>query len=530
MAEAKPAVQSASGPSGLRLAELVGALSLAVDLGLGQPMEHLARSCLVACRLGQRMGLDDEERAGLYYVAMLGWVGCIADSHEAAAWFGDDISYRAEVYDIDMKPLPFFGYLMRRAGSGQSPTRRVLVGANLVATGARSVQDSLRAHCQVTGRIAERLGLGPDVCDPLQQIFSRWDAKGLPAGLGGERVAIAVRMWQIADVAEVYHRRGGVEAAVEVARRRSGSQFDPAVVDEFIACAGEILDALPEGSCWDDLIDAEPALRPVLSERQFDAVLEVFADYADLKSPYLRGHSRGVADLAAAAARRLGLPANEILAVRRAGLVHDIGRTGVPNSIWDKPGPLSTVEQERVRLHSYYTERMLARPPALAALGAIAGLAHERLDGSGYHRGLSAASIPMPARVLAAADTYHAMVEPRPYRQTLTGDTAARNLHEEVRAGRLDGNAVDAVLRSVGHKPSRPPAGPAGLTPREVEVLALLARGASNRQIARGLGITPKTVGNHVEHIYTKAGVTTRAAAAMFALQNGLLRSVEPIG
>ncbi|MGH3449402.1 MAG: HD domain-containing phosphohydrolase, partial [Haloechinothrix sp.] len=199
-----------SGSSGLRLAELVGALSLAVDLGLGQPMEHLARSCLVACRLGQRMGLDDDERASLYYVAMMGWVGCIADSHEAATWFGDDITYRAGVYDIDMKPLPFLGYLLRRAGSGGSPARRIGAGAAVVATGGRGVQDSLRAHCQVTANIAERLGLGPAVCDPLQQIFARWDAKGLPAGVGGDRIALPVRLWHLADVAEVHYRRSGV--------------------------------------------------------------------------------------------------------------------------------------------------------------------------------------------------------------------------------------------------------------------------------------------------------------------------------
>jgi hypothetical protein len=193
MTESTSLARSRPAPSGLRLAELVGALSLAVDLGLGQPMEHLARSCLLACRLGEEMGLGEGERAALYYVALLGWVGCIADSRDAAAWFGDDLTYRAGAYDVDMKPLPFLGYLLRRAGTGGSPARRLGVGAALVATGARGVQQSLHAHCQVTAVIAERLGLGPEVCGPLQQIFARWDAKGLPAGLGGEQVALTVR-------------------------------------------------------------------------------------------------------------------------------------------------------------------------------------------------------------------------------------------------------------------------------------------------------------------------------------------------
>ena len=249
-------------PSGVRLAELVGALSLAVDLGLGQPMEHVARSCLLACRLGERMGAGDEERASMYYVALLGWVGCIADSHDAAQYFGDDISYRAGVYDVDMAPLPFLGYLLGRAGSGGSPARRVGVGAALLATGARGVQRSLHTHCHVTGSVAERLGLGPEVRGPLQQIFARWDGKGLPSGVRGEQIAVGVRLWQVADVADVHHRRGGVAAAVDVARQRRGSQFDPAVVDAFGECADELFADLSDSSTWDDMVQAEPALRP----------------------------------------------------------------------------------------------------------------------------------------------------------------------------------------------------------------------------------------------------------------------------
>ncbi|HEX5495883.1 MAG TPA: HD domain-containing phosphohydrolase [Mycobacteriales bacterium] len=520
----------ASGPSGLRLAEIVGALSLAVDLGLGQPMEHVARSCLIACRLGERMGLDDTERASLYYVAMLGWVGCIADSHQASTWFGDDIAYRAGVYDVDAKPLPFLGYLLRRAGSDGSPARRIGIGAALVATGARSVQESLTAHCQVTADIAGRLGLGPTVCEPLHQIFARWDGRGLPKGLAGERIALPVRLWHVADVAEVHHRRGGVAAAVEVARQRGGSQFDPAVVAEFAGGAEAIFASLPAGSSWDDLVDAEPALRPELTHTELDAALSVFADYADLKSPYLRGHSRGVADLVGAAAKRVGLPPEQVRTARRAALVHDIGRTGIPNTIWDKAEPLTTAERERVRMHSYYTERMLARPARLAEIGAIAALAHERLDGSGYHRGLPAAAIGMPGRLLAAADTYHASLEPRPHRESVPAEQAAHRLRDAARTGLLDPEAVDAVLAVAGHRPTQHPAGPAGLTVRERQVLELLARGASNRQIARRLGITPKTAGNHVERIYAKTGVTTRAAATLFAMRHGLLRTLEPFG
>ncbi|HEX2176535.1 MAG TPA: HD domain-containing phosphohydrolase, partial [Nocardioidaceae bacterium] len=391
------------------------------------------------------------------------------------------------------------------------------------------VQDSLRGHCQVTGQIARRLGLGPEVCEPLQQVFARWDGKGLPRGLRGEDIALPIRVWHLADVAEVHQRRGGVDAAVSVARERRGGQFDPTLVDAFVDAAEELFSDLPVDSAWADTVHADPGLGRILTQSELDRALEVIADYADLKSSYFGGHSRGVADLAVAAGRLVGVGDDQLRTLRRAALVHDVGRTGVPNTIWDKPGALTMAEYERVRLHAYYTERMLVRPAALAEIGAVAALAHERLDGSGYHRGLPALAIPTTGRVLAAADAYHAMLEPRPHREPLSQRAAADALQAEARAGRLDARAVDAVLMAAGHTGGTP-AAPAGLTAREVDVLVLLSRGASNKQVARRLGISPKTVGNHVEHIYAKAGVTTRSAATLFAMQHGLLRSLDPLG
>lgn len=223
-----------------------------------------------------------------------------------------------------------------------------------------------------------------------------------------------------------------------------------------------------------------------------------------------------------------GLPANDVVAVRRAGLVHDLGRHGVPASIWDKPGPLTQAESERVRLHAYYTERMLAGAPALARLVPIAATHHERLDGSGYHKGLPGAVLTPNARILAAADAYHAMTEPRPYRPAKTPREALSELRADVRRGRLGAEAVDAVLTAAGQARGKRRQGPSGLTPREVEVLTLIARGASSRQVARTLGIAPRTASTHVERIYMKIGVSTRSTATLFAMQHGLLDTVEP--
>jgi HD-GYP domain-containing protein (c-di-GMP phosphodiesterase class II) len=253
--------------------------------------------------------------------------------------------------------------------------------------------------------------------------------------------------------------------------------------------------------------------------------LEAIADLVDLKSVYLAGHSRGVANLAAEAARGSGLASAEVVTVRRAGLIHDLGRLGVSNAIWDKPGPLSETELERVRLHPYLTERMLARVPALAGSREIAVRHHERLDGSGYPRGLTGASLTPSDRLLAVADAYHALSEPRPYREPLSPSAAASQLARDAKGGRLDGDAVNAVLRAAGQRAPARRDWPNGLTRREVEVLGLIARGHTSREIGRRLSMTSKTAANHTEHIYLKLGVSSRAAATLFATQHGLVGS-----
>ena len=371
-------------------------------------------------------------------------------------------------------------------------------------------------------RLTERLGLGDDVRQSLKESFERWDGKGL-FGAKGEEIRLTSRLVYLADVVAVFHRIGGVDAAVAVAKERSGTHFDPALVDLFCRQAPELLSDLDAGTNWDTVIAAEPQLGRLVSAEQFDDILEAIGDFADLKSPYTIGHSRAVADLAAEAARIYGLPEDAVVTIRRAGLVHDIGRLGVSNAIWDKRGALTQAEMERVRLHPYLSERMLAFSPALAPLGAIAVQHHERLDGSGYPRGLSGDAISPAGRILAAADTYRAMTELRPHRPARSSEEAASELRAEVTAGRLDGDAANAVLRAAGHQVRARRDWPAGLTAREVEVLKLVACGLSNKEIAERLVISRKTAGNHVEHIYTKIGVSNRARAGLFAMQHGLM-------
>jgi HD-GYP domain-containing protein (c-di-GMP phosphodiesterase class II) len=509
----------------LRLAELIAALSLATDLGLGMPQEHVLRQCRIALGLADRIGVDDAERAAVYYTAMLAWVGCTADSHELAAQFGDEIEFRAAAHEVDLAGEPMMDFLLSRVGAGRSPVERARMAAEVVTTRGRVAAEAMTAHCQVASQIARRFGLGPEVQMPLVHVFARWDGKGIPDGTGGEELPLAIRLVQIAAIAEVQHRNGGVDAAVAVARERAGGQFDPRLVEAFTDCAPELLGGLAEESSWDAVIAAEPGLIKPLVGEQLDAALETLADFGDLKSPWFTGHSRGVAKLAEAAARAAGLPDETVAELRRAALVHDLGRTGVPNTIWDKRGPLTDAEWERVRLHPYYAERMLARPDALARLGAIAACHHERLDGSGYHRSLPGSALSPSARILAAADAYHAMTEARPHRDALEAEQAATTLRAEVRAGRIDADAAEDVLTAAGHgrAGARERARPAGLTARELEVLLLVARGASSREVAQELTITEKTARNHIEHIYSKLDVSTRAEASLYAMRHGLV-------
>jgi HD-GYP domain-containing protein (c-di-GMP phosphodiesterase class II) len=510
-----------------RLAELVGALSLGVDLGFGQPMEHVLRQCLIALRIAEQAGLDEETRGVVYYTALLINVGCHTDAHEQAKWFGDDISLKSTKYDYEFRSLRGAAASVRQIGAGNAPLHRFRLGLEFIMSGHKELDDMVAEHARRARMLAEQLGLPDAVLDALRSSYEQWDGRGWPGEVKGDAMPVAARVAALAEFVEVAHRVGGVEAARDMARRRSGKQFDPTLAALVRDRAEEILDGLDDVGTWSAVIDAEPALADVLTGDRFDASLAAIADFIDLKSPYTLGHARAVADLAAAAGLQLGMTDGDVRALRRAGLVHGFGRLGVSNSIWDKRGPLGAGEWERVRMHPYITERMLQQSPALAPLGQIAVELRERLDGSGYPRRLSGAAISRPARILAAADAYQAMREPRPHREAREAADAAAELRAEVRAGRFDGEAAEAVLSAAGHRVRRRREGPAGLTAREVEVLRLLAQGLSNKEIAQRLVISPKTAGNHIEHIYAKIDASSRATASLFAMQHGLLPEEE---
>jgi HD-GYP domain-containing protein (c-di-GMP phosphodiesterase class II) len=506
-----------------RLAELVAALSLGIDLGFGQPMEHVLRQCLIALRLADAIGLDEEQRAVVYYTALLVNVGCHSDAHEQAKWFGDDLAMKAIKYDHEPRSLRMAATGMSFLGSGHPPLHRFRLGLEFALSGHREVDGMIEHHAAIARTMGAQLGLPVAVLDALVAAYERYDGRGWPGKLSGERVPLAARIASLAEYVEVANRVGGAEAVRALARERRVAQFDPELADLVDAEAGVILSGLDAVGTWDAVIDAEPALAVVLAGGKFDDALLAIGNFVDLKSPYFLGHARAVGDLAAEAGARLGLPESEVRTLRRAGYVHDLGRLGVSNAIWDKRDALGAGEWERIRMHPYLTKRMLSQSEALAPLAAIAVQHRERLDGSGYPSGLSGAAITPAARILAAADAYQAMREPRPHRPARAAADAAGELRAEVRAARLDGDAVEAVLAAAGHRVVRRREGPAGLTAREVEVLRLLARGLTNREIAARLVVSPRTVGTHVEHVYAKTRATNRAAASLFAMHHGLL-------
>jgi HD-GYP domain-containing protein (c-di-GMP phosphodiesterase class II) len=517
-------------PGGVRLAELVAALSLGIDLGFGQPMEHVLRQSLIALRLAEQAGVGEDDRVAVYYTGLLVNVGCHTDAHEQAKWFGDDIALKGDKYTLPLRGVKSAVAGLRRVGAGSDTALdRFRLGLEFVVSAHHDLSGMLSHHSEMARRLGEELGLPEETLDALDASYEQWDGKGWPGVLSGGDVPLAARLAALGEFTEVAHRLGGVEAARALVRERRGKQFDPELADEFDAHAEILLSGLDTADTWEAVIGAEPALAVVLVGDRFDAALLAVADFIDLKSPYSLGHARAVAELAADAATGVGMSPAEVRTVRRAGLVHCFGKLGVSNAILDKRTPLGAGERERMRMVPYLTERMLRQSPALASLGAIAVQHRERLDGSGHPGGLTGASISRSARVLGAADAYRSMREPRAHREPRSAAEAASRLRTEVRAGRLDPDAVEAVLAAAGHRAARRRAGAAGLTAREVDVLRLLARGCSNKDIAARLVISPKTVANHVEHIYTKIGAANRAAAAWFATQHGLLADEEPV-
>jgi HD-GYP domain-containing protein (c-di-GMP phosphodiesterase class II) len=507
----------------LRLAEAAGVLSLATDLAMGQPLEHGLRTAVLAVRLAQAMSLPEDGQVTVFYTGVLHFAGCTAESEIDARFFGDELVARPQMMAVAFgSRLDLMATAARVAHPGLARHARAAAMARSVFGGVAEFRKWAASHCDVARVLGARMGLPGQVQVALRHLWERWDGNGMPGVLQGEQIPLAVRIMQVAQDADIARQHGGTEFAGRVLAGRAGSGLDPRVVSAFLELGDQVYEGLGAPSIWEEAMLAEPGPQPVVVGERLDACLSAIADFADLKSMWTVGHSRAVAKLAGRSAAAAGLAPRDMVLLRRAALVHDIGRVAVPVNVWGKPGPLNRDEREQVRLHAYHSERVLDAAAGLRPLARLAGSHGERCDGSGYHRGSRSGDLPFTARLLAAADCYQAMCEPRPHRAALTPAAAADQLCQEAEAGKLAPEAVTAVLTAAG-QPRQAVRRPAGLSERECEVLRLLARGMTTKQIAHQLGISPKTCDHHIQRLYAKAGVSTRAGATLFALEHGFV-------
>jgi HD-GYP domain-containing protein (c-di-GMP phosphodiesterase class II) len=517
-------VENGAMPRAVRLADLLAGLSIASDLGFGLPPETAMRACLAGTRLARACGLPEPDVRDSFFASLLLHVGCPGFSHETAILFGNELALTRAVARINLAdPADFETTLIPEATRGLPPAARRRLTERIRQADPEFGARYDTASCEIGSSVARRIGLGSSVERALYEVGEWWNGGGAPQGLREEAISIGARIAHVAADAVVLDDLGGADLAVAGLRTRAGTVLDPGLVEGFATRSTEILDRT--GDPRECLLEEEPWPGEERDRADLPALAAVFGDVADLKFPALHGHSSGVAALAVEAARRLRLDDRTCADLEVAAHLHDLGRLAVTNAIWEKPGPLTSAEWEQVRMHPYHSERILATSSTLERLAPLVGMHHERIDGSGYHRGAASREQPVAVRVLAAADAFHAMTQDRPHRARLGDERAADELARDAGAGRLDGECVAAVLEVAGQaRPRTLDLRPAGLTDREIDVLRLVAYGFSNPDIARKLVISRRTAEHHVQHIYAKVGVSSRPALALFAMEHDLFR------
>ena len=517
----------------IRRAEFMMILAYASDLATGHSRDFALRSCVLAMRIADLAGLSIEDRRNAYHQSMLRYVGCNADTPLLSAAFGDEIALRRDLVGLDMGDRAELGkafvQAFKRHYFDLAPAaleRAIEEGLSQAVSVSRPV---LTAHCEVAVRIGERLGLTDEIRRNLGQIYERWDGKGLPRGLKGDEVSPAVRLITLAQDAIALSDAHGVETMARIVASRADGPYEGELARLVSADAPALMAGVGATVDRETVLALEPDPPATLNESECDEAFLAIADMIDMRMPFTQGHSRAVAELAEAAGRLAGMPEADVRALRWAGLVHDIGELIVPVATWMREGPLSVRERDAARLHAYYGERALAAFGAQGEpMAAIVLRHHERLDASGYHRKVGGADLSPAARILAAAEAFQTAREERPHRKSLSTEAAASKLREEARAGRICPDAAEAVLTVAGQPSRRAPARPlSGMTPREIEVLRWIAAGLTAKETARKLNISPKTADHHIQSLYGKIGVTTRAAAALYAVEHGVLRAGE---
>ncbi len=442
-----------SSPTQLRLSDLISALSYALDLTEGQPMGHAVKCCLLAMRLADILQLPEHQKSDLYYATLLKDAGC---SSNAARMYdilgGDERKAKQEVKSTDWTRVTFEGmeYLLRNVMPGKSRLERVFAIASVATNRDAQTRELINMRCNRGAQIAKKIGFTEAMSSGVYSLDEHWNGKGFPEGLEGGQIPLLSRIMNLCQTLEVFVTLNGPHDAMQVLRDRSGTWFDPELVEAALRLEEdqELWKLLEQDRVRDEVIELEPSGGIMyVDEGRLDGVCEAFASVIDVKSPFTHTHSRGVTSVAVAICQRLGLPEGDVTLVRRAALLHDIGKLSVPNNILDKPGKLTAAEWETVRLHPYYTQRILERIRGFQHLAFVASSHHERLDGRGYFRNLNAEQLPLTARAIAVADIYDALSSKRPYRSALAKSEVFRIMAVDVPTA-LDADCF-AALKSL---------------------------------------------------------------------------------
>jgi HD-GYP domain-containing protein (c-di-GMP phosphodiesterase class II) len=513
----------------IRMAEILGAFSLATDLGMALPFGQALRACYIAMRIARELRLATEDEAVLYYSTLLMHSGCAASSSVMAALVrGDEMEASRDLTKRDYgNPLEVIGWLAQNVTPAASAYVRAQYVFQAIANAPRFRREGEIGTCEVGALMARRLGMPAGVEQTLLHLYEHWDGTG-NNHLRREQIPVCARIVEPASMLEIVHETRGRAAMQNLAVAQRGKMFAPQVTDAFLRVAKDahFWEQLTSEDLRDIVLDFEPdSPRKFIRMDEFENIVLAFADFADAKSIATLGHAKGTAQVAEAIARRMSLETNEVDTIRRAALLHDLGLVAIGVNIIEKQAPLTMAEQEKMRLHPYYTERILSSAPLLRPLASIAGAHHEWMNGTGYYRGLAGAAVPLGARILAIADEFQDLTEHYRGHPARTPEDAYKTLKPQV-GTHFAAECYEALGQVLGIALSKSSARreyPAGLIAREVEVLRLVAKGFTNKQIAEQFVLSEKTVGHHIEHIYNKIGVSTRAAAVFFALQHDLI-------
>jgi HD-GYP domain-containing protein (c-di-GMP phosphodiesterase class II) len=528
----------------VRAIDFLGALSLMADMSLGLSAGHGVRTTYLAMNIGRVMRLPDDVRADLFYAALLTDAGCTAwATQAAAAILGNDMEARRNLFFFTdpTDPRDLLKWMAQYMASGERIGARVRRVLDFTVRGRAFMVEGLQNTAQVAARFAGRLDRSVRVQEALRFAFERWDGSG-PAGRKRDAIPLISRVTYASIFLEVFHGIDGRTAAVDLVRARRGKDLDPAVADAFLHLAreDEFWQGLESEGIWNTVRELEPdSPFRYFNVDRLDEAAAAFGDFSDLKSAYTAGHSRRVSALAESLAGAMGFSDENLVTVRRAAMLHDIGIVAIPSFVLHKPDArVSDAEREMLRLHPYHAERIIARAPAFAQTSGIVAAHHERPDGRGYFRGLADGQVPLEAQILAVADGFDDLTHAGPERAPLSPDDAFERMKQDAGTA-FSVDALDALRVAVGSavpdahrgeaaakarvRNESAAAWPAGLTDREVEVLRILATGASRQDMASRLALSEHTVRHHLEHIYAKIGVRTRVEATLFAIEHGLL-------